>query len=80
MRTTIRLNERLLRHAKEYAARNGRTLTSLMEDALRQFLAHRPLPRGTDRFDFPTFRGTGLRPGVDLDDSAELLDLMESPR
>lgn len=25
----------------------------------------------------PTFAGNGLRPGVDLDDSANLLDLME---
>jgi hypothetical protein len=51
-----------------------------MEDALRQFLAHRSLPRAGHRSDFPTFGGTSLRPGVDLDDSAELQDLMESPR
>ena len=28
----------------------------------------------------PTFRGRGLRPGVDLDASASLVDLMEEPR
>jgi hypothetical protein len=28
----------------------------------------------------PTFRGQGLRPGVNLDDSAALLELMESDR
>jgi 3-hydroxyisobutyrate dehydrogenase-like beta-hydroxyacid dehydrogenase len=29
--------------------------------------------------ELPTLRGKGLQPGVDLDDSAALLDLMESP-
>jgi hypothetical protein len=79
VRTTIRLDERLLRQAKEYAIRHGQTLTGVIDDALRQFLARRPA-RSRGRFDFPTFRGKGLRPGVDLDDSAGLLDLMESSR
>lgn len=30
-----------------------------------------------ERVTLPTFAGKGLRPGVDLDDSAALLDLME---
>lgn len=77
MRTTVRLEDRLLRQVKEYAARNGRTLTSVMEDALRQFLA-RTRPPARKGVAFPTYRGQGgLRPGVDLDDTASLLDLME---
>jgi hypothetical protein len=36
MRTTIRLNERLLAEAKKYAAESGRTLTSVLEDELRE--------------------------------------------
>jgi prevent-host-death family protein len=31
------------------------------------------------RVSLPTFRGQGLRPGVNLDDSAALLEVMESP-
>ncbi|MER6946897.1 DUF6364 family protein [Nonomuraea sp. NPDC000554] len=48
-RTTVRIDEALLNEAKAYAARNGRSLTSVMEDALRQLLnrsteaADRPL-------------------------------------
>ncbi|MFI6909217.1 hypothetical protein ACIBKY_48695 [Nonomuraea sp. NPDC050394] len=34
----MRIDETLLNEAKAYAARNGRSLTSVMEDALRQLL------------------------------------------
>jgi predicted transcriptional regulator len=38
MRTTIRLDEDLARRAKALAARTGRSLRGLIEDALRQVL------------------------------------------
>ncbi|MEU7861879.1 hypothetical protein [Nonomuraea sp. NPDC049141] len=34
----MRIDDALLNEAKAYAARNGRSLTSVMEDALRQLL------------------------------------------
>jgi predicted glycosyl hydrolase (DUF1957 family) len=37
-RTTVRIDEVLLNEAKAYAAKNGRSLNSVMEDALRQLL------------------------------------------
>uniref|UniRef100_UPI001C6046C1 DUF6364 family protein n=1 Tax=Nonomuraea rhizosphaerae TaxID=2665663 RepID=UPI001C6046C1 len=37
-RTTVRIDEALLNEAKAYAAQQGRSLTSVMEDALRQLL------------------------------------------
>jgi hypothetical protein len=37
-RTTVRIDETLLNEAKAYAARNGRSLNSVMEDALRQLM------------------------------------------
>ncbi|HLU72934.1 MAG TPA: hypothetical protein VKZ82_12165 [Nonomuraea sp.] len=37
-RTTVRIDETLLNEAKAYAARHGRSLNSVMEDALRQLL------------------------------------------
>jgi hypothetical protein len=77
MRTTVRLDDHLLREAKQLAARTGRTLTAVIEDALREALnrGHRP-PR-KPRVKLPTFRGRGIRPGVDLDDTAGLLDVMD---
>jgi hypothetical protein len=77
MRTTIRLDEHLLREAKQMAARTGRTLTSVIEDALRESLARsRQRPR-RHRVKLPTFKGNGLVAGVDLDDTAALLDVMD---
>jgi hypothetical protein len=76
MRTTIRLDETLLAAAKIAAAQSGRTLTAVIEDALRQALRSRQEPvRGRTRL--KTVRGRGLRPGVSLDDGAALLDLMD---
>jgi hypothetical protein len=80
MRTTIRLDDDLLAAAKRLAAETGRTLTAVIEDALRQALAQRRALRRQKAPELPTFRGRGLRAGVDLDDSAALLDLMERDR
>jgi hypothetical protein len=77
MRTTIRLDADLLRRTKALAAQTGRTFTAIVEDALRQSLARHRSGRGRARIKLPIFKGKGLRPGVDLDDSAGLLEIME---
>jgi plasmid stability protein len=76
MRTTIRLEDHLLREAKARAARAGRSLNDFIEEAVRAALqnevATQPSPP------LPLFRGgRGLRAGVDLDSNAALLDLMD---
>jgi hypothetical protein len=78
VRTTIRLDDDLLARAKELAARTGRTLTAVIEDALRAALAQSRPRRGAERLTLPTYGSGGVLPGVDLDDSASLLDAMES--
>ena len=84
MRTTIRIDEELLARAKTYATRSGRTLTRVIEDALRVLLERAEPNKKTKPFKIIPFKGGGgLLPGVDLDDSASLLDIMEgrgSPR
>jgi hypothetical protein len=77
MRTTIRLDENLLREAKAYAAATHRTLTGLIEDALREALARRNPQNAHRRVRLRTFKGRGLQPGVNLDSNAALLDLMD---
>ena len=78
MRTTVRLDDGLLSQAKREAARRGRTLTSLLEQGLRLVLAQTPSRSRRPRVKLPVCRaGGGLLPGVDLDDSAALLDRME---
>lgn len=78
VRTTIRLDDQLLSEAKQLAVRTGRTLTAVIEDALREALARRDEHGKRAPLRLKTFRGNGLQPGVDLDDSASLLELMES--
>jgi hypothetical protein len=75
MRTTIRLDDALLRQAKAAAAASGRSLNDLIVDAVRAALSARPSPKRVA--EIPTFRGRGLQPGVDLDNSAGLLQLMD---
>ncbi len=76
MRTTVRLDEHLLHQAKQHALASGKTLTAVLEQALRESLARRPAVARSEPVRLKTFRDGGVRAGVDLDDSASLLDLM----
>jgi Arc/MetJ-type ribon-helix-helix transcriptional regulator len=76
MRTTVTIDDDLLRQVKEQAAHSGRTVSEVIEAALRESLSRRrhiAAPRAT----LPTSPGAP-RPGVDLDDSAALLAVMET--
>ncbi len=78
MRTTIGIDDRLLVEAKKYAAETGRTLAGVIEDALREKLRARREAR-PHPVRLTVFGRGGLMPGVDLDDSAPLRDLMDEP-
>jgi hypothetical protein len=77
MRTTIKIDDALLAEAKARAADSGRTLNAVVEDALREGFARRAMTSPSTRPKLPVFEGARLVPGVDLDDSAALLDQME---
>lgn len=76
MRTTVKIDDALLAEARVRAARGGRTLNAVIEDALREAFAAKVVGPA-ERPELPVFRGSRLMPGVDLDDSASLLDHME---
>lgn len=76
MRTTVKIDDQLLAEVKAQAARSGRTLNEVVEDALRESLARRDRSVREGIVELPTFSGR-LKPGVDLDDTSALLDLME---
>lgn len=81
MRTTVRLNDSLLRQAKQVAKERDETLTALIEQGLRLLLAKAHARPKRARVKLPVSRATGgTLPGVNLDDSAALLDLMEGRR
>lgn len=75
MRTTIDINDALLKAVKARAADEHKTLKEVFEQALREYLS-RPCGAATDAPPIPTFRGRGVQPGVDLTDNAALRALM----
>lgn len=78
MRTTVTIDDRLLVQAKRAAASSGRTLSDLVDDGLRLLLAPAER-RGARPVTLPVFGGSGLRPGVDLEDKEGLAALLEEP-
>ena len=81
MRTKLRLEDQLIRRAARIAKERGETLDALIERGLRSLLAEVPKPsaRARKRVTLPVSKaGGGTLPGVDLNDSAGLLDRMES--
>jgi hypothetical protein len=81
MRTTVRLDDALLDQAKREAAKRHETLTALIEQGLRLVLAQSRSPRKKRlRVVLPVSGSGGLQPGVDLNSSAALLDIMENTR
>lgn len=77
MRTTISIDDEILAEAKVIAARSGRTLSDVVEDALREARARRATTPGSRELELKTFDGGGTRAGVDLNSNAALLDLMD---
>ena len=74
MKTTLNLNDQILRQAKERAARDGITLTKFVEDALRVKLmaADRETPF---ELRLRTVRGS-RPPTVDISDREALYDVI----
>ncbi len=77
MKIIINLPDDLVQQAKKVALEAGTTLSEIIGNALRETLAKRR--RKTVRKDFKliTYGKGELQPGVDLDDTSALLDLMD---
>jgi hypothetical protein len=79
MRTTISISDSLLELAKKASYERRVSLGQIIEDSLRRTLMSRPKETlGALRPSLITYKGTGLKQGVDLDSSAALLDVMEA--
>lgn len=75
-RTTVRLPDDLVRRAKRKAAAEGRSLTALIEEGLRRVVNERRSSARAERVMPPVSEATGgLLPGIDLNDTAALLEL-----
>lgn len=77
MRTTINLPDDLMLRAKKAALDSDTTLTEFVADALREALAKRGKRNVKREVELTTSGRGGVFPGVDLDNSADLLDIMD---
>jgi len=80
MRTTVAIDDDLLREVKVLAARTDRTVSSVIEEALLALLRAREQQDSRCRAGFAppvTGRG-GTRAGVDLNDNSGLLEVMDA--
>jgi len=76
VRTTIRIDDGLYREVKERAARSGRTVAAVLEDAVRRGLS--PSDSGVrSRFTVQASGAGGLRPGVDLAVNSAVAEAMD---
>jgi Arc/MetJ family transcription regulator len=64
MKTTIEISDSLLDEAKKLAAKEGTTVRAYVEQGLRRIVTERK-SRGVFRLRKATFKGKGLRPGVE---------------
>lgn len=75
-RTTVRLPAELLNRARRKAAEDGRTLTALIEDGLRQVVAEKPKDSKAKRVLPPVCKATGgTMPGIDISDGSALQEM-----
>jgi len=77
MKTTLNLDDELLRRAKRRAQQRGSTLTSVVEDGLRAVLAEASAP--AYRLQLPVVKGAAP-PAVDPADREALYAILDRPQ
>jgi len=73
MKTTLNISEKVMRELKQEAARTGKTMSELVEDALRCALL-KP-KKNVQKVTLPAFRGG--KPRVDISNRELLYEVME---
>jgi plasmid stability protein len=76
MRTTIRIDDELYREVKARAARSGRTVAAVIEDAVRRGLTP-PEQQTGGRYVIRPMGVGGLQPGVDLASNVSVREAMD---
>ena len=79
MRTTMNLPDSLMRSVRARADSTHRTVTSLVEQALRELLARDQDLRESEEL-LPTYGSTSTRPLVDIDDRDQVYAALDAER
>ena len=78
MRTTLNINDALLKEAKKCSIERKCSLGEIIDEALRLSLVTQK-KSGTTAIVSPlkTFEGSGIQPGIDLNNNASVLEAMD---
>ena len=76
MKTTLNLNDEILKASRRRAVQDGLTLTRFVEDALRAKLMDEARPQPAFRLEVSTVTGT-RPPSVDISDRDALYEVMD---
>ena len=77
MRTTLNIDDDLMRTVKKHAAETDRTISAIIETALRYLIEQERRTDRPYRLSWKTVHG-GLQAGVDITDRDALIDHMEN--
>ena len=77
MRTTVNIRDEALELCRRVAETKGVPVGEVISEAILDSLGERPASGRRRRHDLPVSGSGGLKPGVDLDSSAALEDVME---
>ena len=81
MRTTMTLDDSIMKTARQRAAKEGRPLKDVVAEALRLGLSlMRNANGGNAEFKLTVVDGHGIQPGIRLDDRDALFDVMDGRR
>ena len=76
MRTTLDINNEVLRFARKRAAHDGKTLTAVVEQALRQYLSPPSRKAGEFKLEIKS-KAAGPVSGIDWGNRDDLFDRMD---
>lgn len=79
MRTTITLDDDVAAKLRSLSRRTGRAFRDVVNDVLRRGLARPPAVAGRKPFRVVARDLGALRPGLNLDNIAELIERVEGP-
>lgn len=77
MQITIDVGESLIQQAKDEAAKSHRSLDEFMADAMLVALDRLRRVRTREKFKITPYGTGGVFPGVDIDNTSALLDIMD---
>ncbi len=78
MRITVNLPKYLLAQADEFSRSSCVGRSAFIKDVLLEYISRKRVHTAKREVTLPTYGAGGVLPGVNIDDSASLLDIMDA--